>query len=232
MPAELSSEHRGWSWLWGRVRAHAWFKVCITVVLGVGFGVGYVTVQRFPIVTPRAFSLTGLDRAVAFEPGWIWVYESLVLIVNGVLWLCDDRSAIRRYAWSVAITSALCFVAFLVWPVSGPRPDVDVGPGLYSLVVMIDSPLNSFPSLHAGLLALAAMCAVRTLRTEQGAPVWWLWVPGSALSVLILLATLFTKQHYAVDLVAGVGVAWGAGRWVWQGWEPTERDGRAFGSGR
>jgi membrane-associated phospholipid phosphatase len=95
-------------------------------------------------------------------------------------------------------------VIFLFWPTAIPRPDS----AAYRPLIAIDKPGNACPSLHAAFAVFSAICIDRLARHlgDRGLvrSLSWLWCLG------ILYATLATKQHVAVDLVAGsaLGAAW------------------------
>jgi membrane-associated phospholipid phosphatase len=70
---------------------------------------------------------------------------------------------------------------------------------LWQALLTVDRPVNCVPSLH---VANASVCAfaLRQEGTEwrYGAPVWL---------ALIVLSTLTTKQHFFIDIAAGVLLA-------------------------
>ena len=80
-------------------------------------------------------------------------------------------------------------------------------------ITTVDGPLNAFPSLHVGTLVYSLYWVMRlfgrTIRplVAIGLLVW---------ALLILFATLATKQHYAVDLLAGGLMGWAADGFAWR----------------
>ena len=82
---------------------------------------------------------------------------------------------------------------------------------MYGLLRRYDTPLNSMPSLHAGLL-IYTLCFGR--RIAGDALPAWVGVLCVAWAALILYATLATKEHYAADLAAGAGLALAVHAWV------------------
>ncbi|MCB1037494.1 MAG: phosphatase PAP2 family protein, partial [Acidobacteria bacterium] len=145
-----------------------------------------------------------LDRLFPVVPGWALVYGALYLflIFLPVLTVRDEEH-IRRTVFaylSVWITSYLVFVAF---PTIAPRPPEVVGAGFGAWALRglydADPPYNCFPSLH---VAHSFVSALTCRRLHRG-------VGASALAAasLVALSTLFTKQHYLVDVAAGLGLA-------------------------
>ncbi|HYX21113.1 MAG TPA: phosphatase PAP2 family protein, partial [Thermoanaerobaculia bacterium] len=91
------------------------------------------------------------------------------------------------------------YVFFLLYPTVAPRPAGVAGPGfvVWSLRFLYgaDPPYNCFPSLHVAHLFVSALTCQLVNRALGGAA-----LAGAA---LVGVATLFTKQHYVVDVVAG-----------------------------
>lgn len=64
----------------------------------------------------------------------------------------------------------------------------------------LDPPYNCFRSLHVAYSFLAALTSYRVHRGLGLAALLW--------AALIGISTLYTKQHYAVDVIAGVVMAY------------------------
>lgn len=190
-----------------RFLAHGRFKILTSILIGLWFGFCYLTLQRFPVRPPTSLPLTFIDRSIPFSPHWIWVYEGLLLIINLPLWLCDRLELLRRHVASVVLSSVVCFAVYIVFPVAAPRPDSlpqTHSDSLYSAIIRIDTPLNSFPSLHAVFITLSVLLAWRGCR--HGVSTFARACFGG-FCLLVLYSTVATRQHYAADLPAGVAVA-------------------------
>lgn len=207
-----------------RLRAHLVAKIAVLLGLSIGICVPYFGLQRHQAFAARAGFATTLDLRIPFEPGWIWVYASLALLVPLAPLLTPDRDGLVRYARGLAWLCMLSFAAFLLFPVAGPRPSVVPVDGLYALIVSVDRPLNSFPSLHAGLAVYSLLHVWRVLRDAHPSPVSRFCV---ALCVAwggsILYSTLATKQHWLMDLPGGILVACAAHALAWRSAARTRR---------
>jgi membrane-associated phospholipid phosphatase len=181
------------------------------VLLNLVFWSGYSTLGRHAFFPLRDLPQTWLDRAVPYEPAWWgWVYLSQFTFTGVLPWFLGTRDGIRRYVVGVLIMSASSFLIFLFFPTAGPRPS-EVGECLaMQCVVSYDGTLNAFPSLHAAFLVNMSALAWRMF--GRAATPWI--VPWG---LAILYATLATKQHYALDLVAGGAIGWGADWLAWRG---------------
>lgn len=200
--------------LYGRVRCHPRHKLVLLVALPVLFGLGYFPLQHVTLFTPTTFSLTALDRAIPFAPEWIYAYQSLYLLMPLAPLLATRKEQLARYTEGFAWLAAVSFLIFLLYPVVSPRPDGVTGVAAFDLLTRYEGKLNAFPSLHAGLCAYTLIFAFRAFRKEISTAFGRrLFFLGLAWGGVILYATLATKQHYAVDLPAGIVLAWSSHRW-------------------
>jgi membrane-associated phospholipid phosphatase len=196
-----------------RLRAHSTLKLALTFGLALAFCLPYFALQRFPLRPPRTLPLSPLDAWVPFRPGWAVVYQSLYLLMPAVAWMADSAESLRRYARGFLLLAAAGFAVFLAFPVAGPRPALAAEAGLYGLLVRYDAPLNSFPSLHVALAAYSLLFAHHLLAGADPSARRLVW-PGAGWTAAIAYSTLATKQHYAVDLPAGLLLALFAHRWA------------------
>lgn len=211
---------------WSRLRAQLGSKIAVLLGLSVGICVPYFTLQRIDLFRPRLLPMTALDHWIAFDPGWLWTYLSVGLLVPLAPLLATRRDELARYARGLAALCLTCFAAFLFFPVEGPRPAIAPDHGAYQLLVSYDRPANSFPSLHAGLAAYSLLFAFRVLRGDLPRPPRLAFGSAGSLWVaLILYSTLATRQHWAIDLPAGVLVAIAAHTWAWRSADGALRHG-------
>ncbi len=152
---------------------------------------------------------TTLDHLVPLAPAWSLVYGAfyLFLIVLPVLVIRSD-DLIRRTVSAYLLIWITAYAVFLVYPTVAPRPDGDVVPGggfgAWGLRILYDAdpPFNCFPSLHVAHSFVGAF-AVWRVHARLGAL-------ALACAAVVGLSTLFTKQHYAVDVFGGFVLAWAA----------------------
>lgn len=178
-------------------------KLLLSVVMTGGFAGGYFWLEYHPLFPVTRMESSWLDRLIPFLPGAVYLYESLWVIMPIAPWLMTSRSELHRYVRSLLFVTFIGFGIFLLFPTSCPRPkDFEFANALYRTLVSIDNDGNAFPSLHSALAVLSAACcrsvfpdgaSGRCLRLFM-----WVWAGG------IVASTLLTKQHVAVDAVAGV----------------------------
>jgi hypothetical protein len=184
-------------------------KAALTVALTLFFCVPYFTLQHLIVFPVRTLPASAIDRAIPFNPSWVWMYQSVYVLLVAVPWMATDRRSLRNYANGFTALSTISFLCFLFIPVRGPRPDQDVSNLMFRALASYDRPLNCFPSLHVGL-AVYTMLFGSTIVDSRGGPVirrlilavGWVW------TALIAFAAIATKQHYAIDLPAGALIAY------------------------
>jgi membrane-associated phospholipid phosphatase len=212
-----------WKALRSRLAVHARLKLGLTLGLLAAFAIPYFAIQRFPLRPPRTLPQSGLDALVPFQPGWTLVYQSLYLMMPAIAWLADSAESLLRYARGFAALSAAGFAVFLAFPVVCPRPMSVAPEGLYGVLVRYDTPLNTFPSLHVALAAYSLLFAQHLLagagRAVRGLGFW-----VAAWTAAVAYSALATKQHYAIDLPAGLLLALLAHRWAFVQAPPLSKE--------
>lgn len=153
--------------------------------------------------TPSAPAFA-LDTALPLQPVWAIAYGALYgfLIVLPVL-LVRQQDHIRRTVYAYLTVWIVSYIVFLMYPTVAPRPATVDGAGFatWSLRVLYgaDPPYNCFPSIHVAHSFVSALTITRVHRR--------LGLTALACAALVALSTLFTKQHYVADVIAGTLLA-------------------------
>jgi hypothetical protein len=167
-----------------------------------------------PPLHPRA---TWLDTAIPFIPESIFVYMPAYLMgFILLLFLVNHGRAFRSAAFTLVLFNLLAIPFFVLMPIASPRPvlsgDLSGTLGLVNLLYSVDTPYNTFPSLHVSCSSFVAYVLSRTQKTHLG------WVLAASIWVSILTM----KQHWAIDLAGGL-VLCGVGVAVYEVLVPLER---------
>ena len=215
MPAKSSISPDHWSAeLARRVTALLGEKLLLTLLLNIVFWGGYGWLSRQAFFSVRQMATTWLDKAVPFAPDfWAWIYLSQFVLTGGVPWLIEQREVLWRYATGLLLLSGLSFAVFLFFPVASPRPAGVVFVGPMAWIARYDGAYNAFPSLHAGFLFLIGGLGWRMFARRPSVRVVTVYVLWAC---AILYSTLATRQHFAWDLVAGLGLGWFADGVAWR----------------
>lgn len=149
-----------------------------------------------------------LDRALPLVPGWSVVYGSLFVAAFLLVFVVHQQELVRRTFLAFLTIWLFSYACFLAYPTSAPRHPAVIGDGFFEwalrAVYSADVKYNCFPSLHVAQCFLAAFTCYRVHRGVGGVAIVW--------AVLVGLSTLFTKQHYVVDVIAGAFLAYAAYR--------------------
>jgi membrane-associated phospholipid phosphatase len=145
-----------------------------------------------------------LDRLISVQPGWTLVYASLyVFIVPLPLLVVRQRDLFRRALQAYLGVMLVSYAGFVLYPTVAPRPSGGLGDGFAAwslqLIYALDQPYGCFPSLHVAYSFVSALTCHRVHRGVGLAATVW--------AALIGVSTLYTKQHYVVDVAGGVAAA-------------------------
>lgn len=148
-----------------------------------------------------------LDRKIPFCEFFIifyvlWYFYMTYVIIYVFLFDIDSFKKFSRFA---IITYSAAVICYFVFPsVQTLRPQefardnmfVDSVKFLYS----IDTPTNVFPSIHV----VGSLSALITIWNAKGHKKPLVRAVFLVLAILIILSTLFLKQHAIVDVLSGI----------------------------
>jgi membrane-associated phospholipid phosphatase len=151
--------------------------------------------------------LTGLDTGIPFLPWTGWAYIMVYFFPLFSATMMERPRDIRAAIVGFIFVTTLSFGIFLMYPTVYPRPALAAPVGFWEtflngpllLVRMVDTPANSFPSLHVAMAFLAAFFIRRQKKIFGTVSI--------LTAILIALSTLTTKQHYVWDVVGGYALA-------------------------
>ncbi len=174
--------------------------VCVWGLLVPGYLVIQVYVHRGVLHMPAL----ALDRALPVVPAWTLVYGSLYFALFLPMVVVRTKEHIRRTLWAFVMLWIVGSIGWLFYPTTLPRPaPAAIGGGFCAWCLRIaygmDDPYNCFPSLHVAQVFLAAFTCHRVSRGLGRTAIVW--------ASLVAVSTLFTKQHYIADVIAGILLA-------------------------
>lgn len=168
----------------------------------------YFLVQA--LVTHSYSFMTPLDNLIPFIPEFVWVYHTLIpTIVATAIFSMQKREVFFKTVAALSISVVVLTFFHLVLPSYYPREDIGPLSSSISLWVVeltreFDAACNTFPSGHVAFSWILCFCvgeADCVKRKKSLLGVYLLW------ATLISLSTLFLKQHYIFDVVAGIVLA-------------------------
>ena len=148
-----------------------------------------------------------LDRMLPVQPVWALIYGVLYLFLIVLpVFVVRQPEQIRRTVLAYLMVWLTAYAIFLSWPTVAPRPAAVIGNGFIAwglrFLYDADPPYNCFPSLH---VAHSFVSAWTCIRVHRGVGRF-----AMLCASLVGLSTLFTKQHYVLDVVAGIALAYAA----------------------
>ena len=168
-------------------------------------------VQVFGIAPSRTLALEWRSQALSELLHLCYIaYYAIVYVPPALLWWKARHREFAASVLAIVIMYVLCFIAFVAFPVDGPRflagPSAAPDGPIRSLVIQIlgagSSRGTAFPSAHVAASVVAGISALRFQRR---------------LGIVILLVTagmmvgaVYGGYHYAVDVIAGLAMGLGA----------------------
>lgn len=148
-----------------------------------------------------------LDERIPLVPWTVSIYFGCYVFwaVNYILCARQSRRLAYRFFCADMIAKLTCFAFFLILPTMIQRPSIQ-GDGFWDAGMRFlyykDTPVNLFPSIHC----LASWLCYIGVRSNKDIPAWYRhasWI----MALAVFISTLTTKQHFIVDVFAGVAVA-------------------------
>ena len=187
------------------IRRHVYLKSIGTpLFIGLFFG-AYFYLLKAPAYPTTVMPIILLDRLIGFQPLTLPMYISLWVYVSLPPALLATRRELYGYGLAMAGTCLAALIVFYFWPTVVPAAHIDWSqyPDVDFLKSM-DASGNACPSLHVATAVFSAIWLNHLLR-RFGAPQWirlfnWTWCIG------IVYSTMATRQHVAVDVLAGLAL--------------------------
>ena len=180
------------------------------------------TGQLYPVGSGYSldFLFGGLDGAIPFVPEMVvfYVYLFYPMVILTMLYFAFVEFK-KGYAlgWSLVFTNAIAILVYVIFPVSTFWWRQDflanhiTGNFWASQVYSIwasDTSFNCFPSLHAIVSTACFFTWYQYSKTKPSATTKLVAISTLVIAVGTILSTLFIKQHYIADEIAGILLAW------------------------
>ena len=162
--------------------------------------------------------VTSIDLAIPFMAWTIVIYQSLFYFFYPLpLISLPNEKKMRHEALLLSQGLLVIIISSNIWFVLFPaevhlRESIDINnmhpifASMFETLWFLDSPYNSWPSLHVSSAGIFTLFAIRWWKgkpvLQWAVGIWW---------VLMTLSILTTKQHFILDLVTGLmilGIVW------------------------
>ena len=154
----------------------------------------------------------------------------LTLIYFGFL----DEEKGYGLGWSIVIMNAIATIIYIIFPVStywwrqellANKIEGNFFADIMYFYYTHETSFNCLPSMHAGM---STICFFTWYQYYQINPTFKrkiIAIIAFIIAVGVVLSTLFVKQHYIIDEIAGVALAFAVGIIIFRrssGWKPSE----------
>jgi membrane-associated phospholipid phosphatase len=148
--------------------------------------------------------LTAVDQSIPFIkafalPYSVWIFYIYVCLVY---FFKKDINVYYRALLTYIICALICYLIYSVFQTTVPRPMVIGSDPISELMRYIynrDQPFNCFPSIHC----FSSYMVMRMVWTGSFRNKWNVTLI-TGMSSLIIISTLFVKQHVIMDALAGI----------------------------
>lgn len=148
--------------------------------------------------------ITDIDRGIPLIKFFIIPYVAWFLYIFLVfLYLCiRDREVYYKTLIAYNSSLVICYLVYFFYQTTVPRPDVavnDIFTKIISMVYASDEPFNCFPSIHSltSFLMIKAIGKSKLKNRLNTALIY-------GMSSLIIMSTLFVKQHVVIDALSAI----------------------------
>jgi membrane-associated phospholipid phosphatase len=170
---------------------------------------------------------TGLDSIIPFVPQMIvfYVYLFYPLAFLTMLYFSFIEYKLGyALGWSLVATNAIAIIVYVIFPVSTfwYRQELLAQPIVGNVwadqvynVFANDTSFNCFPSLHAAVSTICFFSWFRYAKIKPSKTTKAVAIAALIIAVGVIISTLFIKQHYIADEIAGVVLALLVGKLVY-----------------
>jgi membrane-associated phospholipid phosphatase len=165
----------------------------------------YGLIQVF--VTGGVIPQTTWDQLIPLMPVFLIPYVMYYPLLVVPFWIgLKDKSSDRMFAVATTffLAASICNLIYVLFPTTMSRPEV-VGSGVFAEALRwlysVDGSVALLPSAHV-TYSLLANLMTWSFNKSLGYALF-------PVTVLIIMSTVLIKQHYILDVLAGIAVAVG-----------------------
>ena len=171
--------------------------ICILLSLFQGF------MYFISKLTPFSLHLIeiNLDKLIPFIIYFVYLYISwyLMLFIIPYIMYLKDKIIFKKYVISIVISILIVFLIYFFYLITITRPNIVVNSFTsfaLKLIYIVDTPVNCLPSMHCLICFMFIYNSLRKAFSTKFKIITIVW------SILIILSTLFIKQHAILDVIS------------------------------
>jgi len=189
-----------------------------------------------PIGSGISLAINGLDNAIPFVPQmavfYVYVFGSMIIPTMLYFAFIEYKHG-YAVGWSFVFIEVIAAIVYVIFPVSVYQYHEEllatpIGMNwwigeVHRIVSDFGSTFNTFPSLHAAGSTVCVYTWYQHTKLHPGYASNIVAILSVIAATGIILSTLFIKQHYVADEVAGIILGWAVSKTVFKHlWKPAE----------
>jgi len=173
------------------------------VILGLVIFEAFIFFLTKPFIQNPYVLGSMLDNKIPFIPQFVWIY---VFWYTMLFWVpyyifTKNKDSFYKYVLTFVITTLIAGIIFVSFPNTVVRANItnsNLSSQIVKIIYLLDAPaINCLPSIHC-LYSFLFIFAI--LDTKSNSPKWMKTLV-TTLSILVVLSTLFIKQHVVYDAI-------------------------------
>lgn len=154
------------------------------------------------------FLILPIDNKIPFYSWTILIYTGAFLQwINAILiGMKQDTKKGYKFASAIIIGSLIGFLTFIIYPTGITRPVIkyhNIFDYLMKFIFTVDSVSNACPSFHCFCSTIVILMLIECKDVSKKTIIF-----NSIFSIMVYASTLFTKQHYIIDIPFGILLAY------------------------
>jgi membrane-associated phospholipid phosphatase len=141
-----------------------------------------------------------IDDYIPFIPAFAFIYISFIpFVLISLLYFMFFCDFYINFSVSFIICQIISYIIYIFFQTFVSRPIIlsnDIFSSMVLFIYSVDKPYNCFPSLHVSLSTVLLFYWLRKIHKYKF--ILFLYV------VLVIISTLFIKQHYILDFISGI----------------------------
>ena len=164
------------------------------------FNIVYILANH---IYKKGFDLTiALDTQIPLVSIFVvpYIYWYIYMIVGYFLISINNRKEYMRSILGLFLGMWISYIIYFIFPTEIARPnlvDSSFFNRILNIIYAMDRPFNCFPSLHV----LGTYFVMRYTKKENNK---YIYFYTKVVGILIILSTVFIKQHFVLDVVAAI----------------------------
>ena len=173
-------------------------RILFGILVYIYFLIGYSVVSSLHVISNSRL-ITAIDNMIPLIPFFVIFYLLGYIMPVIPVFMIKDKKKFYRVIKSYLLILTLSFLIFLIYPMNIDRNPI-INDNLFSKILgnvhFIDTDFNTFPSLHVSLSLFSYLIIINI---KQNLKKYLL-----PILILIVISTLFVKQHLFIDVIGGL----------------------------